>query len=157
MKKFLAIFIACVAILGLAYLVARYYLPIYGVQTPMSQTGYARTQVSLGGARYDALVSDTEALRARGLSGRPHLEDGQAMLFIFPNEGDWGFWMKDMLFPIDMIWIDNDLRVVTVKANAQPSSYPDVFYPTAPARYVLEISAGDAAKFDIGPGGKVTF
>jgi uncharacterized membrane protein (UPF0127 family) len=157
MKKHLVIILACVVVLGLAYAIARYYLPIYGIETPLSQDSYSHAQVSLGAGRYDALVSDTEALRQRGLSDRASLGQGEAMLFVFPAAERSGFWMKDMNFPIDMVWIGDDLRVVTVKADALPSSYPEAYFPDAPARYVLEIPAGDAAKFGIVPGGKAAF
>ena len=94
-------------------------------------------------------VADTPILRARGLSGRECLAPTDGMWFVFPDEGIHGFWMKDMHFPIDILWISDDFRVVHIEEHAAPESYPHVFYPDAPARYVLEIPAGSSARAGI--------
>ncbi len=106
--------------------------------------GYERRAITLKGAPFEARVSDTEALRQKGLSGSSGLGAGEAMLFVFDSPEPAGFWMKDMLFPIDMVWIGDDFRVVTVAARVSPDTYPRVFYPKAPARYVVELASGTA-------------
>jgi len=100
-------------------------------------------------------VADTEALREQGLSGRPNLPEGQGMLFVFDTDGVWGIWMKGMQFPIDIVWADASGTVVTVAVNIAPDTYPDSFYPTIPARYVLELQAGFTATHDIVVGSKI--
>lgn len=102
------------------------------------QTLHAR----LGGGAFVLEVADTEALRTKGLSGHAILHEGEGMLFIFPEDSRYGFWMKDTGFPIDIIWLDRDYHVVDVKKNATPASYPEIFTPISPARYVVEIPAG---------------
>ncbi len=82
--------------------------------------------------------------RAQGLSGTKELAPDHGMLFIFPYAGKYPFWMKDMNYPIDIVWMDSHGRVITVAPNLSPESYPQQFAPIAPARYVLEISAGTA-------------
>ena len=101
--------------------------------------------------------------RAQGLSGHDPLPPGAGMLFIFPNEGRLVFWMKDMLFPLDMVWVGSDCRVVDITYNA-PAPTPDQsladlprFSPSTPARYVLEILAGEANAEGLAVGDPVAF
>lgn len=106
-------------------------------------------------------VADTEDKREQGLSGRAGLQEGSGMLFVFDVPGKYGFWMKDMNFPIDIIFIDASGTVVSVVRDASPESYhlqpPQVFYPDLPAQYVLEVPAGFVASRAIGVGERVTF
>ncbi|KKU81780.1 MAG: hypothetical protein UY07_C0009G0017 [Parcubacteria group bacterium GW2011_GWA1_47_8] len=97
-------------------------------------------------------VADTDSSRARGLSSHAPLESGHGMLFEFPSDGGYGIWMKDMSFPIDIIWLDKDYRVVDTKTHAKPESYPEIFIPRVLARYVLEVGEGflDEHRISIG-------
>lgn len=83
-------------------------------------------------------IAETPEQRARGLSGRDELKDGKGMLFVFPEPGYHSIWMKDMYFPIDIIWISEDFKVVSVNDNVSPDSYPRTFRPQEPAKYVVE-------------------
>lgn len=89
-------------------------------------------------------LADTPEKRVQGLSGRSEVADEYGMLFVFEAEGRHGFWMKDMQVPIDIIWIGADGRIVHIEHEVAPSTYPNVFTPMAPARYVLETRAGYA-------------
>ena len=60
--------------------------------------------------------------------------------------------MKDTLIPLDIFWLDNKGQVVSIARNVATSTYPNVFYPSAPARYVLETSAGFANVHGIATG-----
>jgi uncharacterized membrane protein (UPF0127 family) len=111
--------------------------------------------LAAGDATVVAEVADTPASRELGLGGRTSLADGKGMWFVFDVDGYWAFWMKDTLIPLDMVWVAADGTVVTVAHDVQPSSYPQAFKPTAPARYVLELPAGYTAKHGIAEGGKV--
>jgi uncharacterized membrane protein (UPF0127 family) len=71
------------------------------------------------------------------------------MLFIFDKPATYPFWMKDMKFPIDVVWLNSDHNVVTVKSNVSPASYPETFQNSAPAQYVLELKAGQAKALEI--------
>ncbi|MCR4276320.1 MAG: DUF192 domain-containing protein [Candidatus Parcubacteria bacterium] len=86
----------------------------------------------------------TPAEREKGLGGRSSIPADYGMLFVFPKDDKYGFWMKDMLVPIDIFWLDSKGQVVSIAENVATSSYPDVFYPNMPARYVLETAAGFA-------------
>lgn len=86
----------------------------------------------------------TAQARELGLGGRETVPHGYGMLFVFPKEGYHGFWMKDMQVPIDIFWLDDKGHVVFIAADVATSTYPHVFYPLHPAKYVLETEAGVA-------------
>jgi uncharacterized membrane protein (UPF0127 family) len=120
--------------------------------------------VTIGSTTVVAEVADTDATREQGLSGRASLPEGQGMLFVFQQPGDYGFWMKDMNFPLDMLFANASGTIVTIQENALPSTYNAanprasvVFYPSAPALYVLEVPAGFAAAHDIKEGSVLSF
>jgi len=76
-----------------------------------------------------------------GLSGRKNIPKNYGLLFVFSEPAIYGFWMKDMLFPIDIIWLNADFQIVYFQENVQPVSFPEIFKNTTPALYVLEVSA----------------
>lgn len=94
-------------------------------------------------------VLDTHAERVKGLSGRDSIPQNHVLYFVFDEADYHGIWMKDMQFPIDILWLNEYNEVVTIRANVSPDTYPDVFYPTKPARFVLEANAGFAARNNI--------
>ena len=102
-------------------------------------------------------LADTNESRAQGLSGRSDLKENEGMLFIFEHEGVYPFWMKDMNFDIDIIWINKDLKVVYVKKNATPESYPKTYIPSENAKYVLEVLSGFSDKNNLKIGDSVLF
>lgn len=113
------------------------------------------TVIEVGGVRVTVEVADTDALRVQGLSGRTALPEGSGMLFVFERDDAWGIWMKDMRFAIDILWADKDGVVTTIIASISPDTYPQVFSPALPARYVLELPAGFAAKHGIAKGAQI--
>lgn len=102
------------------------------------------SSLQIGNAKLEVEIADTETERARGLSGRAALEENRGMLFVFDEPGQYGFWMKDMNFPIDIVWIDENWRVAGITGNVSPDSYPQVFYPPRPIKYALEVNTGFA-------------
>ena len=111
----------------------------------------------IGGTRVLAEVMNTPLLRAQGLSGRTSLEKGKGMLFVFESSGLWGFWMPNMRFAIDIVWLSDEKRVVDIARDVTPESYPKMFTPITPARYVLELPKGDATRLGLSPGIVVAF
>jgi len=104
----------------------------------------------LDGQSYHITVMRTDAQLQKGLSGTKSLPQGEAMLFDFPSDSQWGMWMKDMNYPIDMVWLNDSREVVYTVKNAQPSSYPKtIFKPSVPARYVIELPSGTIEKTGI--------
>jgi uncharacterized protein len=64
------------------------------------------------------------------------------MLFVFDRPGIHAFWMKQMRFAVDIAWIDDHLKIIHIQSHVPPGSYPEIFAPPAPARYVIETRAG---------------
>lgn len=102
-------------------------------------------------------VVDTPEGRARGLSGRERLGPTEGLLFVFEENDYHSFWMKDMLFPIDIIWIDGNFIIVDIKRSVRPDTFPRVFEPKDPARFVIETNANFTDSFGIEVGSFVTF
>lgn len=114
--------------------------------------------VELGGERFKVEIADDTQEQALGLMYRDSMPDDQGMLFIFPNEAPRSFWMKNTRIPLDIMYFDKELRMVSLSADTPPCkvsrcpSYPSL----APAMYVLELNAGKAAELGVGPGAKLT-
>ncbi len=102
-----------------------------------------------GGVSLKIEYATTEAQKEKGLSGRENIPDDYGMLFIFKEDSLHGFWMKDMLVPVDIFWLDAQGHVVSISQNVATSTYPSVLYPIVSARYVLETAEGFAKKHDI--------
>lgn len=104
------------------------------------------------------IASDPEA-RVKGLSGRVGFPENGGMLFLFPEPGVYSFWMKDMRFSIDILWIENG-KVVFLKEEFQPSAdsgkMPVIVTPSKSADAVLEIPAGSIRRFGIAAGAPVS-
>jgi uncharacterized membrane protein (UPF0127 family) len=114
--------------------------------------------VHLGDGVYQARVARTSADRAAGLSNTSSLSDNEAMLFVFDNDNKWSMWMKDMNFPIDIMWLDQSQKITYIVKNASPAGYPqEVFTPKSEARYVVEVKAGTVDSKAIAIGQQVDF
>lgn len=139
------------ALVALTLVAAMYHNTQLSSTTPV----LGRATVRVGGATVQVEVADNPALHQRGLSGKTHLAVGEGMLFVFEEEAEHGIWMKNMQFAIDIVWAADDGTIVTIKKGATPESYPEAFYPTAPARYVLEVPSGFVAAEGIAEGQKI--
>ena len=106
--------------------------------------GYTASTVQIDGNTIHVAIADTPALQELGLGNRGGLPDGEGMLFVFDADKEYAFWMKDMQFSIDMVWISASKNIVYMAQDVSPATYPEDFVPTAPARYVLELPAGYA-------------
>ena len=100
---------------------------------------------------------NTNATRVQGLSGTASLGSNQGMLFDFKQEGYWAMWMKDMQYPLDIIWITSSGKVVYEATNLQPSDYPIIHENMTASRYVLEVNAGVAQANKIVVGTSIHF
>lgn len=111
--------------------------------------------VEVGGARYTVEIADDDAERARGLMFREHLPADAGMLFIHEGEAPRSYWMMNTRIPLDILYFDAERRLVAQRRDTQPCppatqcpSYPS----GAPARYVLELNAGEAARLGLEQG-----
>lgn len=106
-----------------------------------------RARVRVGGAVIKAEVADSAEARTRGLSSRPNLRKGQGLLLVFDQPGRYAIWMKDMNFPLDIMWI-KDGRLADFVENAPPPApgTPDselyVYEPYILSDYILEVGSG---------------
>ncbi len=117
----------------------------------------SKPTIIIGGDTIFVTIADTQALREQGLSGHPGLRQNEGMLFIFEQSGQYPFWMKDMLFPLDIIWISADWKIAHIEANLSPETYPEAFFPKALAQYVLEVPAGFSTQHNLSVGMPILF
>ena len=149
--------VAAVAVVAAAVLIA--FLGYSQKDNPAQKCGPYRNDkaVSIGTGKLKSEVVSTQADRAQGLSGRPCIEAGQGMLFVFEKPGKYPFWMKDMKFSIDIVWMDANKRVIGLDTNVSPSTYPDLFVSKEPAQYVLEVQANHSKDLKVELGTPVSF
>jgi uncharacterized membrane protein (UPF0127 family) len=131
---------------------------------PHTETGSpSGPVVSLGGVSFRVELAVTSQERVQGLSGHAPLAADEGMLFVFEKPQKYSFWMREMLFPLDMIWIDAECTVAHITRNAPPQA-PDqslsdlpMYGPPVPVLYVLEINAGEAESAAVAVGSPVRF
>ena len=129
--------------------------PFFGSETVFAeQLNYAHAFVTTStGIEIPVEVADTQKKRSLGLGKRSGLKKNWGMLFVFEKRKAHGFWMKNMQFPLDIIWLDNH-RIVYILKNVQPTNQgekPPVLVPPLPANFVLEIEAGRASELRLEP------
>ena len=107
---------------------------------------------SVPGNTITLLISTTPAEHELGLSGIRSLSSTSGMFFVFDKPDDYGFWMKDMKFPLDIIWLDQDFKIIHIEHDLSFATYPKVFLPGSLAKYVIEVNAGFADKFSLAIG-----
>lgn len=113
--------------------------------------------VKLDSQEIQAQLATTQNQRAKGLGNTDKLDEHEGMLFVFDRADTWPIWMKDMQYPIDIVWLDDNKRIVHIAANVSPDTYPQSFKSDTPARYVLELPAGYADQHTISTGSQATF
>lgn len=113
--------------------------------------------IKVGGHPLSVYTAKTNQEWQQGLSGMKMLDKNAGMLFVFDSPGFFEMWMKDMNFPIDVVWIDDNFKIQEFKTNISSDTYPQTFRPKNIARYVLEVNAGWVQSHDIKVGDKVEF
>ncbi len=101
-------------------------------------------------------IANSEETRQRGLMYRRDLPQDRGMIFIFESTAEHGFWMRNTMLSLDMIFLGEDRGVVGVVARAEPGT-DTVRTVKKPSRYVVEVSAGEAAAHAVGPGTRAVF
>lgn len=130
---------------------------------PVTKGPVTGAVVRVAGVDFPVQLAVESEDRIQGLSGRASLDAGTGMLFVFEEENRLVFWMKEMEFPLDMVWIGAGCRVVDISENV-PAPDPETplsdlprYSPDTPALYVLEINGGESAARGFGPGDPVEF
>jgi uncharacterized membrane protein (UPF0127 family) len=122
------------------------------------------TEVKINGNTIYSQIADTENERSLGLSYTKKLDENAGMLFIFENIGVKNFWMRDMNYNIDIIWIDENKTVLGFFENADKNSYnakyPEysrIFKSPENTKYVLEVATGTIQNLKIKTGDVLEF
>lgn len=105
-----------------------------------------------GSLEIPVTIADTDAAREQGLSGTAALPQNTGELFVFDQPGNYGFWMKDMNYGLDLVWIDSAMNIVGSTSNIAANTYPKIFYPPQDIQYVLEVNAGFSTAHNLGVG-----
>lgn len=141
----LFVIIIILLIFGGGFTSTSFLTPLRESTSQAKQSGLVRVLVK--DLNIDAEVASPGDSKRKGLSGRDSLEISKGMLFVFDKSANYTFWMKDMKFPIDIIWIDENKKVVHIAENASPE--PDKkdaeltkYTSSSVAKYILEINAG---------------
>lgn len=117
------------------------------------------TEVCFKNSCYEVEIAETKQERATGLMFRETLEASQGMLFIFPKEDIYPFWMKNTLITLDIIWLNEEKRVVFIHKEAEPcqeDKCPSIT-PNKEAFYVVELKAGEVRRIGLKEGEKIDF
>ncbi|MFA6023079.1 MAG: DUF192 domain-containing protein [Candidatus Pacearchaeota archaeon] len=125
----------------------------------IKQTAVQTNKVCFKQRCFSVELAQTSVERERGLMFREKLNENSGMLFIFEDKGIYNFWMKNTLIALDIIWIDENKKVVYIKENALPckESKCEIYKPNENTIYVLELNAGEVEKNNISIGDKINF
>jgi uncharacterized membrane protein (UPF0127 family) len=137
---------------------ARMLIPLLALLLSGCPASGASTWVEVGGQRYQVEIADTDPERARGLMFRDAMDSGAGMLFIHDREEPQAYWMKNTKIPLDILYFDDERKLVAQRRNTPPCSAGDACpsYPSnAPARYVLELNAGEADRLKLKDGAEL--
>ncbi|MBC31108.1 MAG: hypothetical protein CMH48_09695 [Muricauda sp.] len=104
----------------------------------------------------DIEFAETEYETQTGLMYRQSMEDNQGMLFIFPDVAMHSFYMKNTEFPLDIVFIDENQKIVTIQKDAQPLDEKSIS-SVVPVKYVLEINAGLSEKWQLQVGDSIAY
>lgn len=164
MKKYYKILIVALLISIIAI-----FLFLFGhkpVLAPENFNDYKTEEIKIGDKIINVEIADTVEKRSKGLSGRKSMPENQGMLFVFPAPDYYSFWMKNMNFGLDFIWIKGN-EIMEITKNVKPEDYqsastqrgepPKSLVPKNKIDKVLEVNAGMAEKMGIQEGDKVEF
>ena len=128
--------------------------PVPFTQSNQSQIKYETLKITIDDVQLTVEIADDSEKIQKGLMFRNRLPDNQGMLFVFEKESKYQFWMMNMKFNLDIIWINADGKVVHIVENAEPcidaaSTSLCTYNPDEPASYVLEVNSGFVKKYGI--------
>ena len=115
------------------------------------------SKMIVNGKEINLEVVKTLEDKRRGLSGRDSLDADAGMLFLFEDSAVRSFWMKEMNFPIDILWIDENMEIVGIEESVSPNSFPQKFLSPKPVPFVVEVNGGWSREHKIKVGDTVEF
>jgi uncharacterized protein len=156
MKKFLVQSIALLIVTAAAF----YVYTSRVTQLPFLPSSQSLDVIEINGKEIKVEIADSSQERSKGLGGRESLASDSGMLFIFPDKGQYSFWMKGLKFPLDLIWIRDDVvvdiieNVPSPRPNQQDEDLP-IYQSRIEVDKVLEVNAGVVERFQIKVGDKI--
>lgn len=136
------IFLASLLLAGLFYF-----------RSKLFESGVSGPVAEINGSKFIIEISDDPEKRSKGLGSREELCDDCGMVFLFDKPGYYSFWMKDMKFALDFIWIAGD-KIIDIDENIPPD-YSGILKPETPVDKVLEVNAGVCGKYKIEMGDEI--
>jgi len=113
---------------------------------PFFFVGHPMATLKSTGKQYQLEIVSTAASQEKGLGGRRSMASDKGMIFVFGSPMVQCFWMKDMQFPLDIIWLNSAKQVTKIAANVSPDTYPQKYCSDSTTKYVIELNAGEAEK-----------
>ena len=131
-------------ILAIAFVIIIFVLVFFIFQSINLRNNNGLATITIAGKVIQAEIADTYSERAKGLMFRKELAEGKGMLFVFENEQQVSFWMKNTLIPLDLIFIDKDFKIVDIKQDFQlcQKEVCPTYSPKKTVKYVLEVNSG---------------
>ena len=117
------------------------------------------SEVCLENKCFNVEIADSSKERETGLMNREYLDPDSGMFFVFDKMGVYKFWMKNTLIPLDIIWIDENNKIIFIKENAEPCKVEqcETFGSDEKAKYILEINGGLTDEMGLGVGDEINF
>ena len=156
-KRSIISLVVLVVLAILLVLIRVSYVPDSASTSPASNQQTPNSTVIINDTAIHVTIADTSPKRQQGLSGVQELPEDSGLLLVFDTSDTNGIWMKDMLFSLDIIWFDEDKRIVHIEQSVAPETYDHIFRPESAARYVLEVHAGFVEKHGISVGDTFSF
>lgn len=141
----------------ISFISPNYFLVPEASKEPVSPPEYGYKNVKIGGEVFRLEIADTSFKQVQGLSGRDGLAENEGMLFLFSKPGKYGFWMKGMKFPLDIIWLKGGEIVDFVEnAPSEEDQKLQIYYPKSEADAVVELNAGMIKRLNLKTGERLT-
>jgi len=118
--------------------------------------------IQIGSKNYEIYITESRENQTTGLAAFEEIKENQGMIFEFPEEDYHAFWMKNMKFDIDMIFLDQNNQVIQIFENVQKSSYKSdtdfqTYMPKLKSKFVIEIKSGETKKNGLRTGDVIIF
>lgn len=152
-KKLIIVMSIAIALL----ISSSYWSPDTNFKEIVQKNNNAKRKIYIKDVSLAVDVADELHEQTNGLSRVEYIAENEGMIFIFPGSIIPAFWMKEMNFALDIIWIDAKNIIIGIEKDVWPETFPKIFSPSSPVKYVLEVNAGWSDKNQISLGDKLEF